>query len=127
MTQVEDFISLQEGETRQIMQYLHDVLAGELGLVDKIRYRIPFYYHKSWICYSNPLKSNGVELAFLRGNELSNEQGILDFKGRKQVAGIELRTFSEIPRAAIYEIIQEALILDEIKPYASKRTKKTNL
>jgi hypothetical protein len=121
MTQVEDFISQQTGEPQRIMQYLHNVLGHDLGLVDKIRYRIPFYYHKSWICYINPIKHNGVELAFLRGNELSNEQGILDFKGRKQVAGIELRTFSEIPRAAIYEIIQEALILDEIKPYTSKR------
>ena len=63
-------------------------------------------------------------MCFLRANELSNEQGLLDFKDRSQVAGIELSKMKDIPLELLSEIIQEALILDETIPYAAKRQKK---
>ena len=91
------------------------------GITSKIRYRIPFYYSKSWICYINPIKKQGVELVFLRGNELSNFQGILDAKGRKQVAGLELFDHTKVPFKELSEVLTEALILDKTVPYASKR------
>ncbi len=123
MTAVDDFILDQPDPQKEILQYLHLLLTEELGLIPKIRYKIPFYYYKSWICYLNPLKEGGIELAFTRGNELSNEQGLLNFKGRKQVCGLDIRSVNAIPHEALYEILQEALILDENKPYASKRSK----
>ncbi|WNB17966.1 DUF1801 domain-containing protein [Marivirga arenosa] len=123
MTEVEQYIFDLKINQREIMLYFHDLLAHQLELEDKIRYKIPFYYHKSWVCYMNPIKNGGVEVAFLRANELSNHQGILDFKGRKQVAGISFSNVDEIPRDHIYEIIQEALLLDESIPYTSKRKK----
>jgi len=123
MTEVEQYISDLKINQREIMLYFHDLLAHQLELEAKIRYKIPFYYHKSWICYLNPIKNGGVELAFLRAYELSNHQGLLDFKGRKQVAGISFSNVDEIPRDHIYEIIQEALLLDESIPYTSKRKK----
>lgn len=58
-----------------------------------------------------------MELCFLRGNELSNAQGILDFKDRTQVSGIEWGNVSEIQEELVYEIIQEALLLDETVKY----------
>ncbi len=114
-----------DGNQRAIIQVLNDFLMTNPGLTSKIRYRVPFYYRKSWICYLNPIKGDKVEMAFIRGNELSNSQGLLDAKGRKQVAGIELAQVADIPLEALQEIIQEALLLDETVPYASKRTKKT--
>jgi hypothetical protein len=90
----------------------------------KIRFKIPFYYRKSWICYLNPVKGNGVEFVFLRGNELSNEQGLLEAKGRKQVSGVTFYEIKEIPQEVLQEVVMEALILDDEVKYKSKRSKK---
>jgi hypothetical protein len=120
MTEVEDFIYQFEDNQREIMLYFHKLLTLELNLTDKIRFDVPFYYGKSWICYLNPIKDTKIEFAFVRGNELSNEQGILTNKGRKQVYSIEFHKISEIPISLINEVIQEAILLDEIKPYESK-------
>ena len=124
MSEAEHFIYQYEDNQRKIMLYFHDRLTREFDLIDKIRFKIPFYYGKSWICYLNPIENHSVELAFTRGNELSNSQGLLDNKGRKQVYGIEFEALSDIPIQAIDEIIHEALLLDETKPYASKRSSK---
>ena len=69
------------------------------------------------------MKNNSIEFAFLRGNELSNSQGILDSKGRKQVFSVELTALSKIPIKELKEIIQEAILLDETISYVSKRIK----
>jgi len=59
----EDFIYQQEGSRREVMLYLHQLFL-DMNLVAKIRYRVPFYYGKSWICYLNPQKKESIELAF---------------------------------------------------------------
>ena len=124
MPTVENYIYQLDGNQRKITLYFHDLFTRELNLMDKIRYKIPFYYAKSWICYLNPIKNDAIELVFIRGNELSNVQGLLDSKGRKQVAGITFQTIEERPENAIREIIHEAILLDEMNPYASKNKKK---
>ncbi|MEK9614257.1 MAG: DUF1801 domain-containing protein [Flavobacteriaceae bacterium] len=106
------------------MLQFHNLLTLELNLTEKIRFKIPFYYGRSWICYLNPTKDSKIEFAFVRGNELSNHWGILDSKGRKQVYSIEFENVSEIPTQRIYKIIEEAILLDETKPYKSKRKSK---
>ena len=121
MSEAEDFIYTYEGNQREIMLYLHNQLTTELNLIDKIRFDIPFYYGKSWICYLNPSKDGKIEFAFVRGNELSNEQGLLSNKGRKQVYSITFEKMKDIPQNALDEVIQEAILLDESKPYESKR------
>lgn len=123
MTAVEDYIYTLEGAQREVLLYLHKFLVQEVNLEDKLRFKIPFYFRKSWICYLNPIKKEGIEIAFLRGNELSNEQGLLDSKGRKQVCGIVFTKPSEIPIRALTEILQEAILLDDMVPYGSKRKK----
>lgn len=123
MTDVEEYIAGFEADQKAIMEFFHLLLKTELNLLGKIRYQIPFYYQKSWICYLNPLKDGRIELAFLRGNELSDVQQLLSFNGRKQVAGIAFRSMEEIPVEKIMEIIHEALLLDTKIPYKSKRKK----
>ncbi len=123
MEAVLNFILEKEGNQQKILERLHDLICSFPEITTKIRYRVPFYYHKSWICYLNPIKNDGVELAFIRGNELSNEQGLLQHEGRKQVAGIKFYDPKEVNNELIMEIFQEALILDEEVPYASKRKK----
>ncbi len=123
MTDVAAYITAFEGPQKRLLRVLHDLIMNQYVLQSKIRYRIPFYYNKSWICYLNPIKKDGVELCFLRANELSNEGGALNFKDRKQVAGISYFNLEDIDETALNPIIQEALILDETVKYASKRKK----
>lgn len=123
MNEVEDFIFQHEGNQKQILNYFHNLLTSFPEVTAKIRYKIPFYYRKSWVCYINPIKNEGVEICFIRGKELSNSQGLLQTNGRKQVYGIPFYSLKEIHEETLLEIIQEAFILDETIPYASKRKK----
>ncbi len=118
---VSDFFEQFDGDQRNVMEYMHNILTRDMQLMDKIRFKIPFYFGRSWICYLNPLKNEKVEFAFVRGNELSNYQGLLQNKGRQQVYSIEFEKVSEIPVELLNEVIQEAILLDQSKPYASKR------
>ena len=113
MNDVEYFIEEQEGKQKAILNYLHQLFLSFPEVSCKIRYRIPFYFRNSWICYTNPLKNGSIELVFIHGKQLSNEQGILQAKDRKMVAGIELTSIEAIPEEALFEIIQEAFLLDE--------------
>ncbi|MEE9432004.1 MAG: DUF1801 domain-containing protein [Melioribacteraceae bacterium] len=121
MNDVEYYILNKDGNQNEVLQYFHNLMMSFPEIVSKIRYQIPFYYRKSWICYLNPTKNNEVEFAFTRGNELSNEQGLLESKGRKQVYSITFPNVKEIRKEKILEIIQEAILLDETILYASKR------
>lgn len=123
MSEVDFFIESKSGKQKEILEFLHQFICTYPDVTEKIRYKIPFYYRKSWICYLNPLKKDGIELAFTRGDELSNEQGILLKKGRKQIRGIEIFDAKEINEEVLQEIFQEAFILDETVTYASKRKK----
>ena len=122
MDPVSGYIDQLPANQKPIMLFLDELLRDFPGVTSKLRYKIPFYYKRSWICYLNPITQNGVELAFIRGNELSNEQGVLDFKQRKQVAGIALYQLDDLPLTSINEVINEALLLDEMVPYSSKRS-----
>lgn len=120
---VEEFIFEQEAEQKEILQYLHEMLLEYPRISAKIRFKIPFYYRNSWICYLNPQKDKSIEMAFIRGNELSNQNPFLESKNRKQVKSIRLENIAQIAQKGVFEVFQEALLLDEQVPYASKRKK----
>jgi hypothetical protein len=122
MTDVDFYIEEQEGAQREILQYIHQLFLSFPEVTSKIRYRIPFYDRRSWVCYTNPLKNGAVELVFIKGKMLSNAQGLLQAKERKMVAGIELKSLETIPEEALFEIIQEAFLLDD--EFAEQKKKK---
>ncbi len=111
MNEVEEYIFELDGTTYEILQFFHLLLIEEYGLTPKLRFKIPFYYTSSWICYLNPLKNDQVELCFIRGRELSNKHGLLLTKGRKLVAGFTLTSLDEIPLPEIHQAITEAIDL----------------
>ena len=112
----ESYIAQQDEPIAQIMQILYQfIMASSPAITCRLNYGVPFFYQKKWLCYLNPLKKGGVELAFVRANELSNENAYLDFKKRKQVAGISIISPNEIPFEAIVEVLKEALLLDSMK------------
>lgn len=121
---IEEFLAADhEPHIQEIFEHLHQLLSEEIGLEPKLRFNCPFYFNRSWICYLNLSKAGGAELAFTRGNELSNEQGVLDFKGRKQVAGMDFHSVQEVisSREKILEIVHEALILDREVAYTVRK------
>lgn len=121
---VEIYIDELEGEQKLIATALHDLIMTFPEITHKIRYKIPFYYRKSWICYINPIKKDGIEFCFLRANELSNKSGILDFKKRKQVAGISYYNHKKINVESLMNVLNEALLLDETVKYVPPARKK---
>ena len=120
MHPVESFIYKYEGQQKEIMLYFYSLLSEQPGVIAKISFGIPFFNRKSWICYLNPKKGGAIELAFTRGNELSNHSGLLIAGKRKFVRGVVFNSMKEIPFDEINEIIQEALLLDEKVPYSIK-------
>lgn len=123
MQEVIDQIYKYSGHQRDVMLFIHHLMTKEMNVHSKISYHLPFFYGKRWMCYLNPLKNGNVEFGFVYGNELSNEQGILQDKGRKQVRGVELVSITTLPIKALKEIIHEAILLDELK--AKKRNVKS--
>lgn len=120
---VEDFIFGKEGLQQEGLLFFHDLFYNSLDLQPKIRYKIPFYYKKSWIFYLNPIKDHSIDLAFIRGNELSNSSGLLETKGRKQIKSITFQKIDDLPMEALMEVIQEAILLDETVPYSVRKKK----
>ncbi|MEP1035318.1 DUF1801 domain-containing protein [Ekhidna sp.] len=114
MKTVENFILELDSQQKAIVSYLHQHLTQHHDLMAKISFNIPMYYKRKWVCYLNPIKNGGIELAFTKGHRLSNDQGMLKSKGRKRISGIELFDVQSIPDRSIDEIIQEALILDQL-------------
>lgn len=123
MYAVEEYITQLEDNQRKIAAFLHQKLSEEFGLEAKIRFKIPFYFRKSWVCYLNPVKNDGIELAFIRGNELSNEYQYFDFKGRKQVMGITIYDIKDLDRDIFEQTLIEALTLDESVKYNVNKAK----
>ena len=121
MNDIEAYLSDLDSPQQEMIDYLHQLITSYPEVTAKIRYKIPFYYRRSWICYLNPTKDKGVELAFTRGNELSNEQGLLDARGRKQVSGVVFYQLKDIPEAVLHEVLQEAFLLDEEVPYSVRK------
>ncbi len=114
MNPIENFIWGLDGNQKAIVSFLDHHLRDHHNLESKINWKIPTYFRKSWVCYLNPIRNDGIELAFLKGKHLSNAQGLLQNKGRKLVAGIDFYSINTIQLPLINEIIYEALILDDL-------------
>ena len=59
-------------------------------------------------------RAYNVSLGFCYANLLSNVQGLLLKEGRKQVYIVRFSSISEIDEKLLLEIIQEALIVDDL-------------
>ena len=57
----------------------------------------------------------------MRASELSSALPVLDFKKRKQIAGITIETLNDLPKMELALIFQEAILLDETVPYKLRK------
>lgn len=53
MYQVENYIYKFDGSQREIKLYFYRKLTDNFNLTAKIKYKTPFFYGNSWICYLN--------------------------------------------------------------------------
>lgn len=87
-------------------------------LKEKFGYGVPYYWRFSRICFLYPASfpysgiNSGVAFGFARGHLLSNDQGLLDLGGRKEVAYIRLLSEKDIREEPLLEILHEAVLLD---------------
>ena len=123
MEKINLFVANLPDHQGRIVLSIHDWLTTYPGMECKIRYKIPFFYRKSWICYTNPQKHGGVELAFIRAVEFEDPTGMLESKGRKMVAGLTIEDSENIPFDKLDEILQQALWLDDNRPYRGPQKK----
>jgi len=121
---MDDFFENYQGATYALLQRLHAIITSLPGVEGRLTYNIPFYYRNTWICYLAPAKDGSVELSFTYGSELSNEQGLLDARGRKQVSGVVFRRLSDIPEDTLLEVLHEALLVDDL--HSQNKKKKNN-
>ena len=113
MTPVEEYIHRIENPHHQhLIYHIHHLLMTFSGISAKLRYRVPFYDGKKWICYINPIKKNGVEVCFIKGFQLKERPELLAGK-RTMIKGISIFQINEENLALIAEVFEEALLLDE--------------
>ncbi|RFS14096.1 DUF1801 domain-containing protein [Emticicia sp. C21] len=115
---VDDFIDHQIPHLQHLMQRLRIlILNAHPRIREHLEINTPMFKVKQDVCYFGKVHpTKGLELCFLRGFQLSNEQGLLDAKGRRYIHGITLTDINDLKNkeTAFLEVLNEALILDEI-------------
>ena len=109
---VEDYICDRPSEEQRIWQYLHEIILSFPAFQARIRYKIPFYYQRSWICYLNPVKE-GIEINFLHGYQMEDPYELLKAKGRKMVKGWTIKTIEDIKEECLLYYLEASLAFDK--------------
>ena len=115
---VDEYIDHQPLHLQQLMQRLRVlILKAHPKMREHLEINTPMFTIKQHVCYFGKVHpTKGLELCFLRGFQLSNEQGIVESKGRKYIHGITFANITDLKskESAFLEVLNEALILDEI-------------
>jgi hypothetical protein len=112
-----DFINEKPQPQRSVALKLRALILESSPMIqEKVRYQAPFFWNYSWFCYINLKKNGQTDLGFVRGTSLSNEQGLLEQKDRQTVCTLTFVSLQEVleQEEAIREILQEAILLEEI-------------
>jgi hypothetical protein len=114
---VRQFIYEQPQPQREMMTILRSWIL-DLGshTQEKISYKIPYYSFYGTMCFLSP-HADGVDLGFTKGYELSNEQKMLESRGRKLVRSVTLHSVAELEENedTIRHLLNEAAILNEYR------------
>jgi hypothetical protein len=119
MKTYEDFFVELSGAEKIMVNLLRKIILDSVpNLTEKISYGVPYYFQRSRVCFIWPASvkygpKSGVMLGFCKGNLLSNEQGILESAGRKEVYSVTFHSPGDVKPALIKEILYEAIIVDQ--------------
>jgi len=106
-----DFLEKIDPMQAEVVSYLDNLFLSIEGVSKKMRYRIPFYDYKSWICYLNPLDKNQLELCFLDGLLMLESFPSLDQKDRKAIAGYTIQVNQDLEQELILNMVNHAISL----------------
>lgn len=109
MMPCEDYSLKLEGKQRQIVESLSSVLLSFPNTSCKIRWGIPFFDYKKWVCYINPTKDGNVDLTFLQANKFEDPTGLLEARGRKMVKTLVVTDDSDETLAMVIVLMETAL------------------
>jgi|GEM_PF-417572 hypothetical protein len=110
---VDDYIEMLPEEKSIIAQKIRDIILTTIpGVAEKISFKIPFYRYYGMFMYMNQVKT-GIEVAFLRGKDLTELFPRLDQKNRKIVASIIITRKEDIATTQLVEIIATAAAWNE--------------
>ena len=122
---VSGFISQQPEPNKGIMTILRSWIL-DLGrhTEEKISNKIPYFSFFGPVCYLNPT-DEGVELGFTKGYERSDDDRILESRGRKMVKSITFDSLTSLEEQedTIRRLLNEAAILNEYR-FKRKATRK---
>ncbi len=125
MNSVQSYIAERPRSQAEIMSVLRSMIL-DIGphVQEKISYTVPYFYFRGPLCYLSP-KFDGAYIAFVRGNQLSNEHGLLESKERKYVRSIHFYSLAELEEKEddIRAILNEAALLNEYY-FQQKKSKK---
>ncbi|WP_435355348.1 DUF1801 domain-containing protein [Emticicia sp. SJ17W-69] len=115
---IEDFIESQDPEITALLWSLrHTILNAHPKMKERFMFNTAMFGVKNELCYFVIMKKNsGVEVGFHRGFQMSNIQGLLEAKKRQFIQSVSFKNAEDLQEklAAFKEILQEAIILDEI-------------
>ncbi|MEM1321397.1 MAG: DUF1801 domain-containing protein [Bacteroidota bacterium] len=107
------FDNLDDPKLAEIGRALHHLILSLIPQVEQsIKWSLPFYKYHGMLGYINPRQTH-VNLCFTYGIHLSNEQGLLQVEGRKQIRCIHFHSIEEVYRETVSEVILEAALLNE--------------
>jgi hypothetical protein len=115
---IENFIESQEHVISALLNQLRNlILNAHPKMRERFMFNTAMFGIKNELCYFVVLNKNkGIEVGFHRGFQISNERGLLESKKRKFIHGITFKDLEDLKNkeASFKEILQEAIILDEI-------------
>ncbi|HRW98470.1 MAG TPA: DUF1801 domain-containing protein [Cyclobacteriaceae bacterium] len=122
MADVDEFIASLPQSERVITQRLRKIiLESDPRITEKLSYGVPYFSIRRRICFVWPASApNGprdskVSLGLCYGHLISDHDGRLQMDGRTQVSVARFSTLSEIDERKISEIVQEAILVDNMK------------
>jgi uncharacterized protein YdhG (YjbR/CyaY superfamily) len=136
MQEIEDIIAGLPKDERIILNRLRAIILDtDPHLQETISYGVPYYSHHRRVCflwpaslipcgYRKPVEEK-VTLGLCYGNLLSNDRGLLIAENRKQVYVIRFSNVAQIDDLAVREIIQEAVLVDEL--FSKKKKQRTRI
>lgn len=115
---IEDFIESQIPEISALLLNLrHNILNAHPKMKERFLFNTAMFGVKNELCYFVIMKKNsGVEVGFHRGFQMSNEHKLLEAKKRQYIQSVSFKNINDLQEklTAFNEILQEAIILDEI-------------
>ena len=114
MSDFESYILESQEEQQKLFQLARSIILNTSPVMrEHFSYGVPFFSCYGKICYFNRLKV-GIDIGFVRGNELSDPDCRLNADGRKQVKSIRIESLDDFDEQFLTQTIHEALVIDEL-------------